>query len=242
MTDVIRRTETPSALVVTYHDREPTLLGAEQRLAQLRRENPRKRVIRAALYESSSDGQVAEQAKVTDVSFPAWQRQYREQRLSAQPASEAVQIGKWGVAREFRDGITHSENVKGLEPLEEMYCGQSKMRFLYVAEGIIGYERAPFTAIFFQWRNEVSLGDVECLAAKLELERLGPATLAVSSDPFFLLDSWYPFFNRFDATSYQEADRWTEGPSRKADDYYCNSINKRRPVSCVHLPPPLPMP
>jgi hypothetical protein len=137
--------------------------------------------------------------------------------------------------RSYRDGIVETGTPSGLLPLEEISCGQSKMRFLYLADGQIGPTMRNFVQLSFQWIGNTTQADAECLATKIGFKDLTPADLAISSDPLFALDTHYPRFNRFIAPAYDEAEGSTQPSKKTGPDFACLGIVHRQSLDCVTI-------
>jgi len=236
---VVKRFESPAALIVVYLDPTPTLQGAEEKLAKLHADYPDKLILRAALYQSLADAkEVEEHGVMGHTNFRGWRTEYRKQRAIASRLAEAVQVGAYGIARSYNAGKIDTQKIEGLLPLDEISCGESKMRFVYLAGGQIGPDSVNFIQLYFQWTGNTTQLDAECLANKLNLTELSPVDLSLESNPLFYLDTRYPRFNRFLQPAYDEADRLAEEPKRTAPDYACLSIVKRPNPYCVTVPAP----
>ena len=121
-------------MIGIYIDPAPSIQRAEEKLLQLRAENPGKLAIRAALYQSAYDERETEAYHVGGYSETlGWKAYYEKQRSLAGPRAEAVQVNGYGISRSYRDGLVETGTPSGLLPLEEISCGLSKMRFLYLS-------------------------------------------------------------------------------------------------------------
>jgi hypothetical protein len=232
----VKQFETPTALIAVYIDPAPSIQRAEETLLQLRAGNPSKLMIRAALYQSAEDAHETEEHPVMGHTSPqAWNREHITQRSRARPMAEAIQINGYGILRSYRDGIVEMGTPSGLLPLEEISCGQSKMRFLYLADGQIGPTMRNFLQLSFQWIGNTTQADAECLATKIGFKDLTPADLAMSSNPLFALDTHYPRFNRFIASAYDEAQGSPQPLKKAGPDFACSGIVHRQTLDCVTI-------
>lgn len=106
-------------------------------------------------------------------------------------------INGYGISRAFTNCVVSTAVPQAYGHSSKISCGESQMRFLYLADGKIGPNMRNFIQLFFQWTGDTTQSDAECLASMLGLNELSPAELDISGDALVALDTHYPRFNAF---------------------------------------------
>lgn len=159
-------------------------------------------VVRLAIYESQADLARAESGKPTDVSMQSWNERFDEDRRLARPAAEFVKIGPRACFRLFARKSVTLQKVAGYREIDHDLCMGCDVQFLYLGARVVRTLQTgvpPYRDLTadFLYKGDFSEDSARAAMKELGLDSARHASVVFMPDPSNLLDTVYPYFNRF---------------------------------------------